>query len=154
MRMSSFHMALFVSLAITNWTQGQGAGAVVSVQMKKRATFNGNLPLTSTCYNSEIENTSPLYCASQCHIRPEFCHGILFNRESGTCKFCGCNLWRTVQPWQVGSTLDRKSYTIIFIYKYQLSLSVSLNISVSFSLRFLNVASEVKGCDDVKSQRN
>ena len=91
MRMSSFHMALFVSLAITNWTQGQGAGAVVSVQMKKRATFNGNLPLTSTCYNSEIENTSPLYCASRCLIRPEVCHGILFNRETGACKLIKCN---------------------------------------------------------------
>ena len=55
MRKSSFHMVLFVSLAITNWTQGQGAGAVVSVQMKKRATFNGNLSLTSTCYNSEMK---------------------------------------------------------------------------------------------------
>ena len=84
-------MALFVSLAITNWTQGQGAGAVVSVQMKKRATFDGNLPLTSTCYNSEIENTSTLYCASRCIIRPEVCHGILFNRESGACKLIKCS---------------------------------------------------------------
>ena len=91
MIMRSFNMVIFVSLAITNWTQGQASGVMVSVQMKKRASFDGNLNLTSKCYISEIENTSPLYCASRCLIRPDVCHGILFNRESGACKLMKCN---------------------------------------------------------------
>ena len=89
--MRSFNTVIFVSLAITNWTQGQDPGAAVSVQMKKRASFDGNLTLTSTCYISEIKNTSPSYCASRCLFRPDVCHGILFNRESETCKLIKCN---------------------------------------------------------------
>ena len=89
--MRSFNTVIFVSLAITNWTQSQASGAMVSVQMKKRASFDGNLNLTSTCYISEIENTSPVRCASRCLIRPDVCHGILFNRESGACKLMKCN---------------------------------------------------------------
>ena len=84
-------MAIFVTLAITKWTQGQDSGAVVSALMKKHASFDGNLPRTSACYISEIDNTSPLQCASQCLTRPDVCHGILFNRDSKACKLIKCN---------------------------------------------------------------
>ena len=87
----SFNTAIFVTLAITRWTQGQDAGAVVSALMKKYASFDGNLPLTSACYVLEIDNTSPLECGSQCLTRPDVCYGILFNRESETCKLIKCN---------------------------------------------------------------
>ena len=82
-------MAIFVSLAITKWTQGQDSGAVSL--MKKQGDFDGNLPLTSTCYVSEIDNTSPLKCASQCLTRPDVCHGVLFNWETKKCKLIKCN---------------------------------------------------------------
>ena len=91
MRISSFNMVIFVSLVITNWTQGQDFGAVVSVRMKKHESFDGNLPVTSACYNLEIENTSHLQCASYCLTRPDVCYGILFKRETKTCKLIKCN---------------------------------------------------------------
>ena len=91
MTISSFKMVLFVSLAVTHWMKRQGSSAEVSMQMKKHASFDGNLPVMSACYNSEIENISPLYCASQCLTRPNVCYGILFNWESETCKIIKCN---------------------------------------------------------------
>nr|XP_022311950.1 aggrecan core protein-like [Crassostrea virginica] len=87
----NFNTAIFVTLAITKWTQGQDSGAVVSALMKKHASFDGNLPRTSACYISEIDNTSPLQCASQCLTRPDVCQGILFNRDSKACKLIKCN---------------------------------------------------------------
>ncbi|XP_078330264.1 perlucin-like protein [Crassostrea virginica] len=59
--------------------------------MKKHASFDGNLPRTSACYVLEIDNTSPLYCGSQCLTRPDVCQGILFNRDSKACKLIKCN---------------------------------------------------------------
>ena len=87
----NFNTAIFVTLAITKWTQGQDSGAVVSALMKKHASFDGNLPRTSACYISEIDNTSPLQCASQCLTRPDVCQGILFNRDSKACKLIKCD---------------------------------------------------------------
>ena len=85
----SFNMAIFVSLALTKWTQCQDSVAVAL--MKQHASFDGNLPLTSTCYNLEIEKTSSLRCASQCLTRPDICHGILFTWETKKCKLIKCN---------------------------------------------------------------
>ena len=91
MTITSLSIVLSVSLAIIPRTQGQDSGPVVSALMKKQASFDGNLPRTSTCYLSEIDNTCPLYCASQCLSRPDVCYGILFNRESETCKLIKFN---------------------------------------------------------------
>ena len=87
----SILMLIFVSLAYTSWTNGQDSGAMIRIFMKKRSSFDGNLPLTSACYVLEIDNTSPLECGSQCLTRPDVCYGILFNRESETCKLIKCN---------------------------------------------------------------
>ena len=137
MRKSSFHMVLFVSLAITNWTQGQGAGAVVSVQMKKRATFNGNLSLTSTCYNSEMK-TQVLWTVLL---------NVIFALKSAMA-FCSTGKaehanWSSVilrARSQLGSSTQaggiyfgKKMVYNIFYLKIPVA-SVNLDISVSISL--------------------
>lgn len=83
-----FNMVIFVSLAIINLPQG--SGAVVSLQMKNRASFDGNLPIISACYE-EIEIASLIQCVSPCRIRSDVCYGVLFNKESETCKLIKCN---------------------------------------------------------------
>ncbi|XP_078328016.1 uncharacterized protein LOC111117162 isoform X2 [Crassostrea virginica] len=87
----SILMLIFVSLAYTSWTNGQDSGAMIRIFMKKRSSFDGNLPLTSECYNSEMKFTNPVQCASQCLTRIELCRGILFNQEYGTCRLIKCN---------------------------------------------------------------
>ena len=79
-------MVIFVSLAMINLTQG--SGAVVSLHMKSRASFDGNF--ISACYE-EIENASPIQCVSQCLIRSDVCYGVLFNKEREACKLIKCN---------------------------------------------------------------
>ena len=88
MKTNRFNMVIFVSLAIINWTQG--SGAVVSLLMKNRASFDGNLPLIWECYE-EIENARLIQCVSQCLIRSDVCYGVLFNKESEVCKLIKCN---------------------------------------------------------------
>ena len=134
----NFNTAIFVTLAITKWTQGQDSGAVVSALMKKHASFDGNLPRTSACYVLEIDNTSPLYCGSQCLTRPDVCHGILFNRDSKACKLIKCNpafVFTDGQfdtgKWELHLKESGKHHIYIYIYffinttcRYVLSVSL------------------------------
>ena len=115
----SFKIAIFVFLVITKWTQGQNSGAVGL--MKKQGDFDGNLPLSSTCYVSEIDNTSPLQCASQCLTRPDVCHGILFTRDSKKCRLIKCNpaYVFTDEKFEIGRwELYWKENGINYIYIY------------------------------------
>ena len=88
MKTNRFNMVLLVSLAIIRWTQG--SGAVVSLLMKNRASFDGHLPLIRECYE-EIENAHLIQCVSQCPICSDVCYGVLFNKESEACKLIKCN---------------------------------------------------------------
>lgn len=132
MTISSFKMVLFVSLAVTHWMKRQGSSAEVSMQMKKHASFDGNLPVVSACYNSEIENISPLYCASQCLTRPNVCYGILFNRESETCKIIKCNPAYVFFEEHFG----RKMVCIILYFSQLPAVFVSLKHYVFLYLSF------------------
>ena len=80
-------MVIFVSLVITNWTQGQDFGAVVSVRMKKHESFDGNLPVTSACYNLEIV----LLTAWLALTSAMAWWNIYFKMETKTCKLIKCN---------------------------------------------------------------
>ena len=90
MTITSFNIIFFVSLTIFNLTNSQDSGAMISALMKKHASFDGNLPLTSACYNFDLENTSLLQCVSQCLTRTDLCYGFLLNQESKTCKLVKC----------------------------------------------------------------
>ena len=138
----NFNTAVFVTLAITKWTQGQDSGAVVSALMKKHASFDGNLPRTSACYISEIDNTSPLQCASQCLTRPDVCHGILFNRDSKACKLIKCNpafIFTDGQfdtgKWELHWKENGKNYIYIFFHTYHLSIClICQSVTILFFL--------------------
>ena len=130
----SILMLIFVSLAYTSWTNGQDSGAMIRIFMKKRSSFDGNLPLTSACYNSEMKFTNPVQCASQCLTRIELCHGILFNQEYGTCKLIKCNPADAFSVGQFNSgrwELFWRENGIKYTDFISLFLSLSLSLSLS-----------------------
>ena len=138
MTISSLKMLMFVSLAYTSWTNGQDSDAMIRIFMKKRSSFDGNLPLTSSYYNSEIKFTNPVQCASQCLTRFELCRGILFNHEYETCKLIKCN---PADAFSVGQfktgrwELFWRENGIKYTHFISLSLSLSLFLSLSLSAR-------------------
>ena len=66
---------LCVALTISRWSSCHASDDLISILMEKRAAFDNNLPLTSACYDSEIN----------------VCKGILFSGESKTCRLINCN---------------------------------------------------------------
>ena len=141
MTINSMKMVLFVSLAVTHWMQTQGSSARVSMQLKKRASFDGNLPAMSACYKSEIENTSPLQCASHCLTRSDVCYGVLFNWYFKTCKLIKCNPAYVFADGQFDTgrwDLLWKENGMRFFLIIHRSLSLSLSLCLSLSLSSLS----------------
>ena len=91
MHLGSFNMLFLVAFSLISWMFCHGSDAFISFFIEKRASFDNNLPLTSACYISDIENTSRLRCFSQCVSRLDVCNGILFNQERQACKLIKCN---------------------------------------------------------------
>ena len=134
MRLGSFNVLFWVALVISS-TFSHGSDEFVSVFMEKRESFDNNLPLTSACYNSEIENTSPICCSSQCLASHAVCNGILFNQERKTCKLINCNPTHPAVDFDPGSwTLFWKTTGIYLFFKISLPPSLSLLLSLSLCL--------------------
>ena len=127
MHLGSFNVLFWVALVFIRWMFCHGSNEFVSVFMEKRESFDNNLPLTSACYNSEIENTSPIRCSSQCLDSQAVCKGILFNQERKTCKLIKCSPTHSDLDFDPGRwTLFWKTTGIYIFFKISLSLSLSI----------------------------
>ena len=121
MHLGSINVLYWVALVFIRWMFCHGSNEFVSVFMEKRESFDNNLPLTSACYNSEIENTSPIRCTSQCLDSHAVCKGILFNQERKTCKLINCSPTHSALDFDPGRwTLFWKTTGIYLFIKISL----------------------------------